>query len=216
MKIEKYKPDKNAPLHFIKSDGEARLSSKGDNSKGTEDNPYTLGEYITMYLSNSWEGGYVENMGYIGKDENSLTFPESSEFDLWSYFSSVFSFLSRSEFSSSDISLSTSSAENNGEDHGNNDYKPHTGYRSMVLDGIFVEVKLLRYNGWAVASITATSYESLHENEIYVTDGEHEYWLSPIEYNTDGTYKKYNLGQIPLRYGGSMSICRVNYGCVSI
>lgn len=124
MKIEKYKPNENVPLHFVRSDGEDRLGTKGGNGKGTEDNPYTLGEYITMYLSDSWEGGYVENMGYIGKDAHSLTFPESSEFDLWSYFSSVFSFLSNSEISSSDISMSTSREENNGEDKGSNDYKP--------------------------------------------------------------------------------------------
>lgn len=71
-------------------------SDKSSTAKGTVDNPYTEAEYESMLNNGTWQGGYVQNLGYCLKEVVvSSSYPDSwyidsedswpfDDFDSWS------------------------------------------------------------------------------------------------------------------------------------
>ena len=53
-------------------------SDKSSTAKGTVDNPYTETEYESMLNNGTWQGGYVQNLGYCLKEVVvSSSYPDS-------------------------------------------------------------------------------------------------------------------------------------------
>ncbi len=214
MKIEKYKPNENEVIRFIKNDDEARLSASNNGDRGTEGNPYSLGEYLAMYFNNTWEGGFVENLGYVGKDQSKVSFPDySSEFDWWSYFSGVFSFLPSSQIFPPDTSLPVSNSDDG---HNGYDYSPRTEFITVMINGIFFDFRLCIINQTAITAVTARSPIQLYDGDFYMSNGEQKVYLKIRDYSNDGIYWKYNFQQMILNYRIGISICDISGNCVRI
>lgn len=214
MKIEKYRPNEKEIINFIKSDDELRLSASSNSGKGTKDMPYTLGEYIIMYLQNNWEGGYVEGIGYVEKDQSSVSFPD---FNWESYFSDIFSFLSDSQMFPSGFSLpasNSSNISNNSSNISNNSINAHTEYRTVMLDGIIFDSRILILNNIALLSISATTNRELRNDEFYILIDNQEIGLVTDNYTFDGTIRKYIFPQIRVMYSNRVSLCKKNGECV--
>ncbi|OYP63106.1 hypothetical protein [Prevotella sp. P3-122] len=65
-------------------------SSQGNNgsaAKGSSSNPYTQEEFNSMLDAGTWNGGYVEGMGYVSKEvevNGSSSRSSDSDSDSWS------------------------------------------------------------------------------------------------------------------------------------
>lgn len=51
-------------------------------SKGSSSNPYTEAEYESMLNNGTWQGGYVQDLGYVMKEDvASSSYPDSGVVD---------------------------------------------------------------------------------------------------------------------------------------
>lgn len=215
MKIEKYNPKGLNESRIVKSESEmVIIAASGGNEKGTLSNPYTVTEYIYLYLHGAWSGGYVENAGYVGKDDNYIEF---SEFDMDSYFSDVFAFLSRDPnssgfslpvISSSNSSASAGTSKNHSTD-GQPDGTTSVESKTVILDGVIFDVRLVKETGWMLVSIAANTKKQAIQDGLYslgyIVDGtKHEVDLCVDGYSSDGNYIRiiFKVVIIPCAYGG--------------
>lgn len=206
MEIKKYNPQGKSIISFTKSEQEMRIGSN-DGSKGSEDNPYLLGEYIALYLKGEWTGGYVEGIGYVGKDQSCVSFPSTSEIDWEKYFSSVFSFLSCSQALPSGITIPSASKSN--DNNTKYDYQAGSKYRSVMMDGVHFDFRFLIVQGWATVSCSATSSREIRNNEFFIDCSNLKIDLNVYNESCDGYYKKYTFQTFSFSYmqGDSIALC---------
>ncbi len=197
MKIKKYNPEETRIMRFVKSDAEIRLSAQGSGSKGTEENPYIIGEYISLYLSGEWEGGYVEGVGYVGKEQNSIDFHASEDWDR--YFSNVFSFLNTSVIFPSGISLPKETGSSKSDEQGY-DYNQRTISYSFVIDGVFFDLRVCIINCIAIVATTATSSKELHDEDYCLSGNGWSVDLTSCSYTSDGGRFKYTFYSVAIPY----------------
>lgn len=212
MEIKKYSLNEINVMRFVKSDAEIRLSAAENGSKGTKDNPYVIGEYISLYLNGMWEGGYVEGIGYVGKDQSSVVFHSSEDWD--GYFSDVFSFLNTSVEMPSGISLPKQYGSSKSGDQGY-DYSQRTENISCVLGGVFFDIRICIVNYIAIISTTATSYSvKLKDGDFCFAGNGWSVDLITTGYSTDGQNYKYTFRTvvIPYRENEDAILCNKNGG----
>ena len=143
-------------------------TSSSSSSKGTQENPYTLGEFVLLLGNGLWSGGYVSGLGYVSKDD----FKETSEgleedygsesasvkryahgFDLESHMQNEFSFMntsaSESASSSSDSSSSGSSSNGNSSDH-------EVDYRNIIMfhENVMFRENLMKTDNSVIAELS--------------------------------------------------------------
>lgn len=208
MKIKKYEPNGKKIIRVVKSDDEVRLSSSSNGDKGSEQNPYSLGEYITLFLSGEWNGGYVEGVGYVGKEQSAVSF-SATDWNL--YFSSVFSFLSLSQpysFPSGGANVSHMSSGNT-----NNSKTIHSEF---YLENTYFDVRVCVLNGTAFITISATSKSEINDREFYIQSGQDSNYLIITSQSSDGENYKYSFGAVSVLYTGTLSLCKEGGACASL
>lgn len=149
MKLKKYNLNGDTINKAIRSDSE--MSLYYETNKGTESNPYTIMEYADLMQGGQWTGGYVQNIGYIGKNDFVLASDSTSNsidlvatsFDFDQYLSSVFSFLYKSSNISFPTSSSNQSSQNPYSDGSSLDIKKY----EIVVDGLLFRIKSLSVSG---------------------------------------------------------------------
>lgn len=211
MKITHYTPQVENNARIVKSEREIFMSvASNSGDKGTFSNPWSVTEYIYLYLNGAWPGGFVENAGYVGKDEHYIDF---SEFDLVGYFSDVFSFLSGFDFSGFSLPVpSSSSSSTSKSNRKSTEGTPSNENTYLVnvtafLDGIQFDISLVIGHGWVLMSSSAQTRQPIKNGQYYieyVIDGKcKKLDLNIYSKKTDGTITKYIFDMIciPYAYG---------------
>ncbi|MFB9897883.1 hypothetical protein [Hallella seregens] len=207
MKIKNYSLHDKAAMQFVKSDDEIRMNASANNdAKGTEEHPYELGEYITLFLNGEWEGGYVSPVGYISKDQSSITFPSTSEFDWDQYFSSVFGFLSNSNTYSFDISSSSSSTSETSDETQSFDYNAQMVNISVSIGSAWFNFNILIMGRTAIISASATTRDKIENGEFRLKVDHWTIGLYIDSSSTIGNYQKYKFKKIHIPYSEDKAI----------
>lgn len=223
MKIKKYNPQEETVMHFIKSDAEDYLTmvaNSGD--KGSEEDPYSLIEFAILIKERKWTGGYVFGLGYVGRDEYVIS-PDSasdsillyhSPFDLESYMSSVFSFLSRPDGFSYPISVPDKNGSASSSDststggNGNANKETQLEVHEVFIGNCVFEFSFFIFDGVAVVSAASKYYEKQDFKkhkfllQIFGSNGKRwELYLGIKKEEKDGSgYVKYTFSDMLIPY----------------